>query len=97
VSANNYRNCPRCELRNLEALRQRDAEIEQAYGTVSIEEFDRLRSTVPEPLNPTLREDYEFYGHDELLQISYRASCDVCGLTAKISVTRTLWTPGQLR
>jgi hypothetical protein len=61
------------------------AELGQAYGTVPVEEFDKLRAAadakLKEHLPETFREDYEVYGADQgELRIYYSGCCDTCGL-----------------
>lgn len=85
MSADNWAICPRCEDRRQTRLRERAVEVQAAYGSVSVEEFDRLRNSLAtdqavEPAN-TFREDYEFYGaEDGTVHAAYSGGCSECGL-----------------
>jgi len=88
MSADNWAVCPRCSRRRDERLMEMDRALSDAYGTVPVEEFDRLRAERDEFANAqpayTFREDYEFWGADIAeLNASYRGSCKECGLEHK--------------
>lgn len=85
MSASNWAVCPRCRKRKQAELDKRQAEVNELYGTVPFEEFDRARGefettdwTVPE----TFREDYEIHGAgDGVIHVSYGGGCSECGLS----------------
>lgn len=86
MSADNWAVCPRCAKRHEAALVEGSERVAEAYGKVTVEEWDRMRAEqreaeqkVPER---TFREDYEFYGaEDGEVVANYSGSCTACGLT----------------
>jgi hypothetical protein len=63
-------------------------EIADAYGNVSVEEFDAMRAALAESetrgLRNTLREDYEiFLSEKGEFYASYRGGCAECGFEHK--------------
>jgi hypothetical protein len=90
MSADNWAQCPRCTTNARAALEQREMKVHEAYGTVSVEEFDRLRWSMQEEhgafekREATFREDYEIYGaEDGVVTVRYSGACTECGLTLK--------------
>lgn len=89
MSADNWTTCPRCADAREDQLRALDIDIANAYGSVSVEEFDRMRrerddlaAAAPEP---TFREDYEFWGAaDGVIHVSYSGECTRCHLAHSI-------------
>lgn len=85
MSADNYRQCPRC----LSSAQERAAallqEMNEAYGKIPLDEFDVLRREAETPIDPaefwTLREDYEIGIWDGQFGAYYSASCSVCGFS----------------
>jgi hypothetical protein len=83
VSADNWADCPRCELR---AQKKYEADLEalnDMYGKVSLDLFRKAqRACVKEEhAVSTFREDYEIYGaEDGVVKISYSGECTECGL-----------------
>jgi hypothetical protein len=84
MSADNWSKCPRCARLREEKLAALDLKIAQSYGSVSIEAFDQMRTErealASDPLDRTVREDYEFWGIEEgEFNARYRAKCTACG------------------
>ena len=77
MSADNWTECPRC---SPPPPPSRKAQLAEAYGKVSIEEYERLK-VAPEVSEEreTLREDYHIGIHDRIFMVSYEASCTFCG------------------
>lgn len=77
MSADNWRECPRCWVRHTEAVHDKASEAaakaSRAYGVAAPEEYlelkaeaDRLAKEMENPeIDRTLREDYEIYSGDE--------------------------------
>lgn len=70
-----------------------EAEVDEAYGKVPIEEFDRKRASLAkaqellagDDIFRTFREDYEFHGaEDGAVSVVYKGSCTKCGLKMDI-------------
>jgi hypothetical protein len=84
VSADNWAMCPRCAARRAADLARREAEVSAAYGTVPVDEFDRLRTALAEErtkrVDPTFREDYDLGLDSDEFYVRYRGRCSVCGL-----------------
>ncbi len=90
MSADNWAVCPRCKERNAFLIKAAHDSAHAAYGKLPLADFDRLRAEAAaleaevEKLEPTLREDYEFYGvEDGEVIASYRGACTTCGLSVK--------------
>lgn len=85
MSANNYRDCPKCK-KLTESRRIQDAILlEEKYGKVSVQEYANLlrnsATSGPKELGATLREDWSIgTAIDSTFFVEYRASCDQCGL-----------------
>lgn len=81
MSADNWRQCPRCERRDAEAFDARVKAAKDAYGTVPADEWLAMKHTLtPPPETRTLREDYEFWiDGDGIFHAVYGAGCEVCG------------------
>jgi hypothetical protein len=84
MSADNWTTCPRCAVIREQAIEAMDADLARAYGAVPIEDFDRMRASrdakAAEDPEPTLREDYEFWGvSDSEFHVSYSGTCTACG------------------
>lgn len=87
MSANNWGRCPRCTAQKSRRLEAREAEVQQLYGTVSVQEFDKARQMLDEEMKEfehrpaNFREDYEIYGaEDGTVTVDYAGSCQDCGL-----------------
>lgn len=86
MSASNWAVCPRCKARRQDELRALDIDIAEAYGSLTIEEFDRKRAerdelAVEQP-EETFREDDEIHGaEDGVVKVSYSGGCSDCGLS----------------
>jgi hypothetical protein len=84
MSADNWTRCPTCEAKRQASIHTAEEEAVAAYGTVSVEEFDRLRDVSlamkDAPVEDTLREDYSVgVNVAGQFSISYSCSCKVCG------------------
>ena len=95
MSADNWAVCPRCDRLRTESIAARREAVAKAYGTVPVEEFDTMRAKLEEDSSkrpePTLREDYEFYGAEEgTVHADYSCHCSTCGLSLKFSIEREL-------
>lgn len=100
MSADNWAVCPVCDERRRIKFGQREQEVKDAYGKVMIEEFDRLREELDldqaKTLEPTFREDYEFYGAaDGVVTATYHGHCDVCKADLKFEHDHTIEDPGK--
>lgn len=87
MSADRWSWCPRCKRRRQAKADAAAQDVKEAYGTVSIEEFDRLRTAAEvlqldvEDADPSFREDFEVTGiEDEEVVVGYYGRCQVCGL-----------------
>jgi len=72
MSADNWGECPRCT----GAVKK---QLTEAYGKVSIEEYEKLQRDLEEVPANTLREDYEIGIRNEVFSVSYHASCQYPG------------------
>ncbi len=96
MSADNWRQCPRCVL-DSEAQRtvERTA-LAKEYGTMPPEEFikqsEELKARHSRPLvEETLREDYEFYIDEEhVFSVDYSCHCEACGFAHAFNHKETL-------
>lgn len=82
MSANNWRECPKCfqEARKVQA-RLVEA-VKTSYGVVPVEEYlaMKAKADLEISLEETLREDWEISTHtDGEFFFSYRCSCQSCG------------------
>lgn len=86
MSADNWTRCPRCVREAIAAKEVQHEAARAAYGTLPVEEFDRLRADAEEPVKfeDTVREDYEFYGFEDGTVVAvYEGTCQKCGLSTK--------------
>jgi len=95
MSADNWANCPRCVHNGRAEHDRKTAEVYAQYGSVPVDEFDRLRASLT-PFTPdqfqTFREDYEITGADEgEIDVSYSGQCTVCGLSHTIERRELFW------
>ena len=84
MSADAWSICPACAIVRKETIEFSARQIEESYGKVSVETFDKMREDHFRLLKGhgrenTLREDYEFYRDGFILYISYHAECSECG------------------
>lgn len=98
MSADNWAICPRCASKHEEHVKVLIAALDEAYGKVPVEEFDRLRSECDaearKELEQTFREDYEIWGaEDGELNVSYSGGCRECGLGHKFKHSETFHVP----
>lgn len=88
MSADNWAQCPRCEVRGRAELEARETKIRESYGKIPVEQFDADRAALEQDRSdfekrmPAFREDYEIYGAESgSVTVSYRGKCRDCGLT----------------
>lgn len=86
MSADNWAACPQCEFKAESILEDEKAELATQYGKIPAKEYlDRVRAInndmtyLDSPDKLTLREDYELGIRGSSFEISYSASCTVCG------------------
>ena len=88
MSADNWTQCPQCEIRNLAYLKELDEKAAAAYGKVRPEEFDELRDHArsfranmhkDDAFCATLREDYEIGIYQGEFSLHYTGHCSTCG------------------
>jgi hypothetical protein len=86
MSANNWRPCPRCRLRALAEAAEKLEQASASYGQIPMNKFleciRQAQLRQEEPLDATLREDYEL-GTSEIGRffVSYSCNCSTCGWT----------------
>lgn len=87
MSADRWSVCPRCKRRRQAKANAAAEDAREAYGKVSVEEFDRLRAAAETlqrgvtEADLTFREDYQVTGiEDEEVAVSYFGRCTTCGL-----------------
>lgn len=91
MSADNWAICPRCKVRRQAEADAARVAAEAAYGTASIEEFDRLRGKAANlaawvdadvPETRTFGETYEIWGAaGGTVTVDYGGECSKCGLS----------------
>lgn len=102
MSADRWSMCPRCEVNRQLAAAVAAAEVEAAYGKVTVEDFDLLRARADDLAqqvdnpglvngNETFREDYWITDPAQgEVSIKYRGRCDICGLALSFEHTHPL-------
>lgn len=87
MSASHWAICPRCKARRQRKADAAADEARAAYGKVSVQEFDEMRTRVDElramddEVDCNFREDYEIYGAEEgMVIVDYSGECRFCGL-----------------
>jgi hypothetical protein len=110
MSADSWTSCPSCTgaENNKRDLRrdELEAQLADAYGTLTLNEYEKLRGFVLEALagldktraadEPTFREDYEIYGAEEgTVQVSYSGRCEKCGLSVAFDLAKKFWPAEQ--
>lgn len=82
MSADNWTTCPKCEQEKAKNIERKAQEVNDAYGKVSVVEYQHLQKTLDNLINTslprTLREDYEIGIDNGVLSINYEAGCRVC-------------------
>jgi hypothetical protein len=93
VSADNYRTCPRCLHRELEALVALKAKVDAAYGhaphaeyTSMHNELVRRTATAPKDTFGEYR-DFDLNADNLTLKASYYGECGDCGLKVEFEET----------
>lgn len=84
MSANNWRECPKCLREGVKEQEQAIADAKAQYGRVPADEYERLMQRArwvahPENTEETLREDWKI-STDKAgkFYVSYRCSCENC-------------------
>lgn len=88
MSSDRYSECPRCRHVAEEKKRLLQGKAAEAYGVLPYPDFEalRLESEKPLYLEPTFREDWEFYGiEDGVLHAQYGGSCTHCNLRVNLN------------
>lgn len=88
MSADNWAICPQCVKNLRDEILALHARVEQAYGTVNRDEYDRIVAELKSKegtqiIKTTLREDYEIGIVEDMFDIHYGASCTDCGYSFK--------------
>ncbi|GAB3776643.1 hypothetical protein FB382_004355 [Nocardioides ginsengisegetis] len=88
MSADNWGVCPQCKVSRERDIANTERAVAETYGKVSVEKFDdaraRLEAKRAEPIQYTLREDYEMgLDEDGEFYVIYSGGCRECGLTHK--------------
>lgn len=87
VSADNWTTCPQCDEKWQRELAKKGAEVDAAYGKVSPDEYEALRSKlkafVSVRTEETFREDYEVGIDGERFVVDYHGRCTACGFAHK--------------
>lgn len=85
MSADNWRECPNCDVRKAIHEMSLLEALTESYGVDTQEQYEVKKLALAEyeakELEITLREDYGFnFDTDSMeLDISYKCSCEVCG------------------
>lgn len=100
MSADNWRQCPRCVKEASEKCNALDGDLSAAYGTVSLKEYEetrletqaRVREIMAVASEEVMREDYDvgMDGHGKEFAVSYRAYCTRCGAEFKFEAEQTV-------
>jgi hypothetical protein len=87
MSADRWSNCPRCLKRREDQTKRAVAILNEAYGKVSASEWLELKKEleITEPLEPSLREDWEITLTGDKLEIDYLCHCKVCGMSDRFT------------
>jgi predicted DsbA family dithiol-disulfide isomerase len=87
MSASNWAVCPACLKAQDDLAKLLAKKAEDAYGTVTVAEFDAMRATAEQAaeaalnLRATFREDYEIYGAVAgTVVVDYSGHCTECDL-----------------
>lgn len=84
MSANNWRQCPRCIARAAARQADKARAAERAYGSISRAAYEALweEARKVEPVSEHMREDYQLgvYEGGEF-GVTYRCECQDCGFT----------------
>lgn len=90
MSADNWAQCPQCQDELELKVNELENSVDEAYGKLPPDEWVKFKDEVEKDIDAlrdaayTFREDYGFYGASEgSVEVSYRGSCKVCGLTFK--------------
>lgn len=87
MSPRNWSVCPQCSLRRSMEIDKFDKDLQNKYGKISLEDFERLKLTRPRTLEKeTLAEYYEFWFskfsklNNEFVY-HFHFTCDQCGFS----------------
>lgn len=87
MSADNWRECPRCAIGYLEEINRLKLEVEARYGKVPVDEFDEFRrevdSFIYNGVEHEFREDYEIYSEETTVYMHYSGFCRTCKYKVK--------------
>lgn len=94
MSADNWRQCPRCLANHKEQIAAELQEANQAYGKVPADEYraklDKAKANSEVELEDTLREDYQIgVDEDGQFAVGYRASCEQCNFVFRFDHTQS--------
>lgn len=81
MSADNWRECPGCNKKQLVEKEKAKKKADSSYGKVSQEEYLKLLEIANKPikLDNSLREDYSIYvDTDGEFRVSYSCYCEDC-------------------
>jgi hypothetical protein len=90
MGADNWAICPRCKRRHEKQAEKMRLEADNAYGTVSVDDWKALDDAAIKAAEPftaaTFREDYELGVVGPEFYARYSGNCSECGLTHKFEV-----------
>ena len=82
MSPRNWSVCPQCSLRRSLEIEKFDKDLRNEYGKISIEDFEKLKLTIPPFIEkPTLAQYYEFWFDEPSRKFFYtfHFTCRECG------------------
>ena len=86
MSADNWRECPRCALQNGAAYAQALSQLKSSYGKIPVDEWLKAKDRVSKldighnDVDTNFCENYEFYWVNNTTVIAeYRGECKDCG------------------
>lgn len=98
MSADNWTQCPRCLKRRAVEVENKTVAVDAAYGNVTVDQFDHLRSELAnlksDRVDETFREDWEIGLSDGEFFVRYRGSCGSCNLRYEFKYDDTVNTDG---
>jgi len=87
MSTDNYRVCPRCIVRAVKKYKADCKHLEEAYGQVSREEYEKLKAElggypITGKMPETLREVLEIFTNSSgVFAVWYGCTCEACDFT----------------
>jgi hypothetical protein len=110
MSADNWAKCPRCKQTKDAELNVLIKGFEDQYGNVPLEEWRRITDKVVQLRvelakwdddndveGCTLKENFEVYTHDGVVEVTYASRCTVCDLRMEFKIDRTFEGFGEQR